>query len=133
MDQKLNIDVLTTLKSGCSTWKLGSLFQRLSLINPWFIIFFRVYCLSKDCNIAPSFYQSNTSTALADGTLIFVTEWGTVNVNGGGCVLGHPIGASGTWIMATLIAEMEKRDAKTGMASLCIGGGEATAVCLRRD
>ncbi len=56
-----------------------------------------------------------------------------VNVNGGGCVLGHPIGASGARIMATLIAEMEKRDAKTGVASLCIGGGEATAVCLRRD
>ena len=56
-----------------------------------------------------------------------------VNVNGGGCVLGHPIGASGARIMATLIAEMEKRDAKTGVASLCIGGGEATAICLKRD
>ncbi|RKQ69685.1 acetyl-CoA C-acetyltransferase [Litorimonas taeanensis] len=56
-----------------------------------------------------------------------------VNVNGGGCVLGHPIGASGARIMATLIAEMEKRDAKTGVASLCIGGGEATAVCLQRS
>lgn len=56
-----------------------------------------------------------------------------VNVNGGGCVLGHPIGASGARIMATLIGEMERRDAKTGVASLCIGGGEATAVCLRRD
>lgn len=56
-----------------------------------------------------------------------------VNVNGGGCVLGHPIGASGARIMATLIGEMERRDAKTGVASLCIGGGEATAICLRRD
>ncbi len=56
-----------------------------------------------------------------------------VNVNGGGCVLGHPIGASGARIMTTLIAEMEKRDAKTGVASLCIGGGEATAVCLKRS
>lgn len=56
-----------------------------------------------------------------------------VNVNGGGCVLGHPIGASGARIMATLIGEMERRDVKTGMASLCIGGGEATAVCLRRN
>jgi len=55
-----------------------------------------------------------------------------VNVNGGGCVLGHPIGASGARIMATLIAAMEKRDAKKGVASLCIGGGEATAVCLAR-
>lgn len=56
-----------------------------------------------------------------------------VNVNGGGCVLGHPIGASGARIMATLIAEMEKQDVKRGVASLCIGGGEATAVCLKRD
>ena len=55
-----------------------------------------------------------------------------VNVNGGGCVLGHPIGASGARIMTTLIAAMEKRDAKTGVASLCIGGGEATAICLKR-
>lgn len=55
-----------------------------------------------------------------------------VNVNGGACVLGHPIGASGARIMATLIAAMEKRDAKKGMASLCIGGGEATAIAIER-
>ena len=55
-----------------------------------------------------------------------------VNVNGGGCVLGHPIGASGARIVATLIAAMETRGAKTGVASLCIGGGEATAICLKR-
>jgi len=55
-----------------------------------------------------------------------------VNVNGGGVVLGHPIGASGARIMTTLIAAMEARDAKKGVASLCIGGGEATAVCLQR-
>lgn len=55
-----------------------------------------------------------------------------VNVNGGACVLGHPIGASGARIMATLIAAMEKQDAKKGVASLCIGGGEATAICLQR-
>ena len=55
-----------------------------------------------------------------------------VNVNGGGVVLGHPIGASGARIMTTLIAAMESRDAKKGVASLCIGGGEATAVCIQR-
>lgn len=55
-----------------------------------------------------------------------------VNVNGGGVVLGHPIGASGARIMTTLIAAMEKRGATKGVASLCIGGGEATAVCLQR-
>ncbi|MBL4853925.1 MAG: acetyl-CoA C-acyltransferase [Robiginitomaculum sp.] len=55
-----------------------------------------------------------------------------INVNGGACVLGHPIGASGARIMATLIAAMEKRGAKKGIASLCIGGGEATAIALER-
>ena len=55
-----------------------------------------------------------------------------VNVNGGGVVLGHPIGASGARIMATLLAEMERRDVKKGVASLCIGGGEATAIALER-
>lgn len=53
-----------------------------------------------------------------------------VNVNGGACALGHPIGASGARIMATLIAAMQARGAKRGVASLCIGGGEATAVAL---
>ena len=55
-----------------------------------------------------------------------------VNVNGGGCVLGHPIGASGARIMATLISAMEARDVTKGVASLCIGGGEATAIAVER-
>jgi acetyl-CoA C-acetyltransferase len=53
-----------------------------------------------------------------------------INVNGGACALGHPIGASGARIMATLVAALEARGAKRGLASLCIGGGEATAVAL---
>lgn len=53
-----------------------------------------------------------------------------VNVNGGACALGHPIGASGARIMATLIAALQNRGQKKGLASLCIGGGEATAVAL---
>lgn len=55
-----------------------------------------------------------------------------VNVNGGACALGHPIGATGARIMVTLLAAMEKRGAKKGVASLCIGGGEATAIALER-
>lgn len=55
-----------------------------------------------------------------------------VNVNGGACALGHPIGSSGSRIIATLIAAMQARGAKRGLASLCIGGGEATAICLQR-
>ncbi|QGM47247.1 acetyl-CoA C-acyltransferase [Methylocystis heyeri] len=55
-----------------------------------------------------------------------------VNVHGGACALGHPIGASGARIMATLIAALSKYDLKRGIAALCIGGGEATAVAVER-
>lgn len=53
-----------------------------------------------------------------------------VNVNGGACALGHPIGASGARILVTLIHALKKQNLKRGLASLCIGGGEATALCL---
>jgi len=56
-----------------------------------------------------------------------------VNVHGGACALGHPVGASGARILVTLIAAMEKYDLKKGVASLCIGGGEATAVGVIRQ
>jgi acetyl-CoA C-acetyltransferase len=53
-----------------------------------------------------------------------------VNVNGGACALGHPIGASGARIMVTLMHALKARGLKKGVATLCIGGGEGTAVCL---
>jgi acetyl-CoA C-acetyltransferase len=55
-----------------------------------------------------------------------------VNVNGGACALGHPIGASGARILVTLLNALERRGLKRGVASLCIGGGEATAVAVER-
>ena len=55
-----------------------------------------------------------------------------LNVNGGAIALGHPIGASGARILITLIYEMIKRDAKTGLATLCIGGGQGTTVIVER-
>ena len=55
-----------------------------------------------------------------------------VNVNGGAIAIGHPIGASGTRILVTLIHEMIKRDAKKGLATLCIGGGMGIAMCIER-
>jgi acetyl-CoA C-acetyltransferase len=55
-----------------------------------------------------------------------------VNVHGGACALGHPVGASGARIIVTLINAMEKRGEKKGVAALCIGGGEATAVAIER-
>ncbi|UOK69285.1 acetyl-CoA C-acetyltransferase [Ancylobacter polymorphus] len=61
--------------------------------------------------------------------------WDTdkVNVNGGAIAIGHPIGASGARILTTLLYEMEKRDAKKALATLCIGGGMGIAMCLQRD
>ena len=56
-----------------------------------------------------------------------------VNVNGGSIAIGHPIGASGTRILVTLLHEMTKRNAKKGLATLCIGGGMGIAMCLERD
>jgi len=56
-----------------------------------------------------------------------------VNVNGGAIALGHPIGASGARILVTLLHEMEKRNSKKGLATLCIGGGMGIAMCLERD
>ncbi|PDT29248.1 acetyl-CoA C-acyltransferase [Rhizobium sp. L9] len=55
-----------------------------------------------------------------------------VNVHGGACALGHPIGASGGRILVTLLSALERYDLKRGMAALCIGGGEATAVAIER-
>jgi len=61
--------------------------------------------------------------------------WDTakVNVNGGAIAIGHPIGASGARILVTLLHEMQKRDAKKGLATLCIGGGMGVALCVERD
>ncbi|MCX8477003.1 MAG: acetyl-CoA C-acetyltransferase [Sphingomonas sp.] len=56
-----------------------------------------------------------------------------VNVNGGAIAIGHPIGASGARVLTTLIYEMQKRDAKKGLATLCIGGGMGIAMCIERD
>ena len=53
-----------------------------------------------------------------------------INVHGGACALGHPIGASGARILATLIAALERRGLRRGVASLCIGGGEALAMAV---
>ncbi|NQD94229.1 acetyl-CoA C-acetyltransferase, partial [Pseudomonas sp. CrR25] len=56
-----------------------------------------------------------------------------VNVNGGAIALGHPIGGSGCRVLVTLLHEMLKRDAKKGLATLCIGGGQGVALALARD
>jgi acetyl-CoA C-acetyltransferase len=55
-----------------------------------------------------------------------------LNVNGGACALGHPIGATGARLIVTLLHALERRALKRGVAALCIGGGEATAIALER-
>ncbi|MDD9899682.1 MAG: acetyl-CoA C-acyltransferase [Alphaproteobacteria bacterium] len=79
-------------------------------------------------------YEINEAFAVV--TLAAMKELGLphdkVNVNGGACALGHPVGASGARIIVTLLAAMEKRGLARGVASLCIGGGEAVAVALER-
>jgi acetyl-CoA C-acetyltransferase len=59
-------------------------------------------------------------------------DTGRINVNGGAIALGHPIGASGARILVSLLHEMGKRDARKGLASLCIGGGMGVALAVER-
>nr|WP_319948566.1 acetyl-CoA C-acyltransferase [uncultured Shimia sp.] len=74
--------------------------------------------------------------AFAVVPMAFMHEMGLerdkVNVNGGACALGHPIGASGARIMVTLLNALEKRGLKRGVAAICIGGGEGTAIAIER-
>jgi acetyl-CoA C-acetyltransferase len=74
--------------------------------------------------------------AFAVVPMAFMHEMGLsrdkLNVNGGACALGHPIGASGARIMVTLLNALEKRGLKRGIAAICIGGGEGTAIAIER-
>ncbi|QFT58524.1 Acetyl-CoA acetyltransferase [Sulfitobacter sp. THAF37] len=74
--------------------------------------------------------------AFAVVPMAFMHEMGIdheiVNVNGGACALGHPIGASGARIMVTLLNALEKRNLRRGIAAICIGGGEGTAIAIER-
>ena len=70
--------------------------------------------------------------ALADGDGLG-WDWDRVNVNGGAVALGHPIGASGARVLTTLLYAMEDRNAQTGLATLCLGGGNAVALSVQRS
>ena len=79
-------------------------------------------------------YEVNEAFAVV--TMVAMRDLGLshdkVNVHGGACALGHPLGATGARIMATLLGAMDQRDVKRGIAGLCIGGGEATAIAVER-
>jgi acetyl-CoA C-acetyltransferase len=75
--------------------------------------------------------EAFASQALADGDELG-WDWKRVNVNGGAIALGHPIGASGARVLTTLLYAMKERGAKTGLATLCLGGGDAVALSVER-
>ena len=76
--------------------------------------------------------EAFASQALADGQMLG-WDWDRVNVHGGAIALGHPIGASGARVLTTLLHAMQDRDATTGLATLCLGGGDAVALSVTRD
>jgi acetyl-CoA C-acetyltransferase len=75
--------------------------------------------------------EAFASQAIADGEELG-WDWKRVNVNGGAIALGHPIGASGARVLTTLLYAMKERGAKTGLATLCLGGGDAVAISVER-
>ena len=75
--------------------------------------------------------EAFASQAIADGEELG-WDWNRVNVNGGAIALGHPIGASGARVLTTLLYAMKERGAKTGLATLCLGGGDAVALSVER-
>jgi acetyl-CoA C-acetyltransferase len=76
--------------------------------------------------------EAFASQALADGRMLG-WDWDRVNVHGGAIALGHPIGASGARVLTTLIHAMQDRNATTGLATLCLGGGDAVALSVTRE
>jgi acetyl-CoA C-acetyltransferase len=75
--------------------------------------------------------EAFASQALADGQELG-WDWERVNVHGGAIALGHPIGASGARVLTTLLYAMRDRGARTGLATLCLGGGDAVAMSVER-
>jgi acetyl-CoA C-acetyltransferase len=96
-----------------------------------------VRALERKTGIAPGDYdlvemnEAFAAQVLADGRELGL-DWARVNVNGGAIALGHPIGASGARIVATLLHELARRGGTTGLATLCLGGGGSVAMALER-
>ena len=75
--------------------------------------------------------EAFAAQVLADGRELGF-DWSKVNVNGGAIALGHPIGASGARIVATLLHELRRREGRYGLATLCLGGGGSVAMAVER-
>jgi acetyl-CoA C-acetyltransferase len=93
-------------------------------------------CLKKEGLSKEEVGLYEINEAFSGSTVAVLRELGLnpskVNVNGGSVALGHPIGASGCRLLVTLLYEMIRQDKKTGLASLCLGGGEAVAMIVKR-
>jgi acetyl-CoA C-acetyltransferase len=93
-------------------------------------------CLEKEGIGVEDIDLYEINEAFSGSTVAVLRELGLdpakVNVNGGSVALGHPIGASGCRLLVTLLHEMIRRSSKTGLASLCLGGGEAVAMVVKR-
>jgi len=75
--------------------------------------------------------EAFASQALADGQELG-WDWARVNVHGGAIAIGHPIGASGARVLTTLLYALRDRNKRTGLATLCLGGGDAVALSVER-
>jgi acetyl-CoA C-acetyltransferase len=76
--------------------------------------------------------EAFASQSLADGEALG-WDWNRVNVNGGAIALGHPIGASGARVLTTLLFALKDRGLRRGLATLCLGGGDAVALSVTRE
>ena len=127
--QKRGLKILAEIKAHASHAQKPSEFT-LAPIGAMKKVFEKTGWTAKDVDL----YEINEAFAVV--TLAAMKELSLphekVNVNGGACSLGHPIGASGARIIVTLLHALEKRGLKRGIASLCIGGGEGTAIALER-
>ncbi|RYV03987.1 acetyl-CoA C-acyltransferase [Shewanella sp. OPT22] len=125
--KEMNLDVLASIKAHTThsqepakftTAPVGAMMDLMNKVG-W-------------CKDSVDLYEINEAFAMV--TMLAISELGLdsakVNVNGGACALGHPIGCSGTRILVTLIHSLKNRGLTRGVASLCIGGGEATAMAI---
>ena len=105
--------------------------------NTKFALWYEDHLVEGGPNYVNNLNLIESNEAFAAQSLAVIKDLGLpeekVNVNGGAIALGHPIGASGTRIVVTLLHEMEKRDSKRGLSTLCIGGGMGIAMCLERN
>ena len=127
--QSLGCEILCTIGAQAS----AGIDMKYVLMAPIYAV---PKCLKKEGVSVEDVDLYEINEAFSGSTVGVMRELGLdgskVNVNGGSVALGHPIGASGCRVLVTLIYEMRRRDARTGLASLCLGGGEAVAMLVKR-